>query len=97
VGRPSLKWLPPLAYRPQRIAATGGKLPATKSVILRQIHCRLLSLFAARFRAVFFPNYFVRGWCLPKIKAFKFLKAARNTIRLNVSNSVMMGEVNLRF
>ena len=31
---------------------------------LRQIRCRFLSLFAARFRATIFPNDFVRGWCL---------------------------------
>ena len=30
----------------------------------RQIRCRYLSHFAARFRTAFFPNGLVRGWCL---------------------------------
>jgi hypothetical protein len=48
------------------LTAKGGKLPATKGVILRQVRCRLLPFFVARFRAAFFPNDFVRGWCLSK-------------------------------
>ena len=45
-------------------AATGGKLPATKGVILRQVRCRFLSLFAAPVLPRFFHNDFVRRWCL---------------------------------
>jgi hypothetical protein len=37
------------------------------------------------------PYFLIRGWCHPKIKAFKFQKAARNHVRLNVSNWMMMG------
>ena len=35
--------------------------------------------------------FLIRGWCHPKIKAFKFQKAATNHVRLNVSNWMMMG------
>jgi hypothetical protein len=40
-------------------AAISGKFPATKGVILRQVHCRLLSLFAAP----------VLPWIFPKARA----------------------------
>ena len=50
-------------YQRQK-AATGGKLPATKGVILRQVRCRFLSLFAAPVLPRFFHNDFVRRWCL---------------------------------
>jgi hypothetical protein len=50
-----------------------------------------LSLFVALFRTTISPNDFVRRWCHPKIKAFKFQKAARNHVRLNVSNWMMVG------
>ena len=57
----------------------------------RQFRCRFLSLLVASLRTTFSPNDFVRRWCHPKIKAFKFQKAARNQVRLNVSNWMMMG------
>ena len=57
-----------------------GKFPRTISGKWRQIRCRFLPLFAATFRATFPPNDFVRRWCHPKIKAFKFQKAARNHV-----------------
>jgi hypothetical protein len=43
----------------------------------RQLATSLLSLFVASLRSTFSPNDFVRGWCLEKIKAFKFQKAVR--------------------
>jgi hypothetical protein len=39
-------------------AAISGKFPATKGVILRQVHCRLLSLFAAPVLPWIFPKRF---------------------------------------
>src|SRR5208282_1550886 len=48
------------------------------------MRCRFLSLLVAWFLVAFFPNDFVRRWCLAKNKAFKFQKAVRNHVRLNV-------------
>src|SRR5208283_2087436 len=42
-------------------ATTSGKLPATKSVILRQVRCRLLSLFVAQVRLRHFDLYQRKG------------------------------------
>jgi hypothetical protein len=67
-------------YRRQK-AATGGKLPATKGVILRQVRCRLLSLFVAPVLPRFFHNDFVRGWCLTKINGFQ-ISESRQKLRL---------------
>jgi len=55
------------------------------------MRCRFSSLLVARFLFAFFTTDFGRGWCLEKIKAFKFQKAVRNRVRLNVSNWMMMG------
>ena len=30
--------------------------------------------------------YLIRGWCLTKLNGFRFLKAARDDVRLNVHN-----------
>jgi hypothetical protein len=38
---------------------------------------RFLSLLVAWFLVAFFTADFGRGWCLEKIKAFKFQKAVR--------------------
>jgi hypothetical protein len=62
-------------------ATTGGKLPATKGVILRQVRCRLLSLFVAPVLPRFFHNDFVRGWCLTKINGFQ-ISESRQKLRL---------------
>ena len=48
------------------------------------MRCRLLSLLVAWFLVAFFTTDFGRGWCLEKMKAFKFQKAVRNHVRLNV-------------
>ena len=48
----------------RQLATTGGKWPATKGVILRQVRCRFLSLFAAPVLPRSFHNDFVRRWCL---------------------------------
>jgi hypothetical protein len=61
---------------------------------LQQITAKSLPPFAAFCRHVsprFFPNDFVGRWCHSKIKAFKFQKAAKNHVRLNVSNWMMRG------
>jgi len=55
------------------------------------MRCRCSSLLVAWFLFAFFTTDFGRGWCLEKIKAFKFQKAVRNRVRLNVSNWMMMG------
>jgi|GEM_PF-2791286 hypothetical protein len=55
------------------------------------MRCRFSSLLVAWFLFAFFTTDFGRGWCLEKIKAFKFQKAVRNRVRLNVSNWMMMG------
>jgi hypothetical protein len=55
------------------------------------MRCRFSSLLVAWFLVAFFTTDFGRGWCLEKIKAFKFQKAVRNRVRLNVSNWMMMG------
>jgi len=82
----------------RQMAATAGVIRRQRAAIfhapLRQIAANSLPPFAAFCRHVshrFFSNDFVRRWCHPKIKAFKFQKAARNQVRLNVSNWMMMG------
>ena len=50
----------------------------------------------ARLLLVLRPYLLIRGWCHPKIRAFKFQKAARNHVSLNVSNWVMIGALNGR-
>jgi hypothetical protein len=58
--------------------------------VLQQMAANSLPPFAAMFGTTFHPNDFVRGWCLEKMKAFKFQKAAKNHVRLNVSNWLVM-------
>jgi hypothetical protein len=57
----------------------------------RQLATSSLSLLVASLRTTFALNDFVGRWCHQKLKAFKFQKAARNHVRLNVSNWMMMG------
>jgi len=49
----------------------------------------------------FFPYLFrkrmLRGWCHQKLTAFKFQKAARNHVQMNVLNWMILGAVNVRF
>jgi len=80
-----------------RAAAKGDKfrqLPVTKGDKLRQVRCRLLP---RDFRLCFFLPDSVGVGVSKKIKAFKFQKAVKNHVRLNVSNWVIMGAVNVRF
>lgn len=67
-------------------ATTCGKLPATKGVILRQVRCRLLSLFVAPVLPRFFHNDFVRGWCLSKKYFHDGLFQRRFMVGVNVGN-----------
>jgi hypothetical protein len=61
------------------------------------MRCRFSSLLVAWFLVAFFTTDFGRGWCHQKIKAFKFQKAARNHVHLNVSNWMMIGALAGRF
>jgi hypothetical protein len=61
-------------------------LLTAKGVILRQVRCRLLPFFVARFRAAFFPNDFVRGWCLSKNDFHDGLFQRRFMVGVNVGN-----------
>jgi len=48
-----------------------------------------LSLLVAWFLVAFFTTDFGRGWCLTKMNGFQLQKAAKNDVRLNVSNWMM--------
>ncbi len=65
-------------------AAKGDNWRQFASDKRRHIATNSLPPFAARFRAAFFPNDFVRRWCLTKLPAFQFQKAATNQVRLNI-------------
>jgi hypothetical protein len=73
------------------------RMPTKCREWMRQKVTNALSLLVAWFLVAFFPTDFGRGWCLAKMKAFKFQKAAKNDVRLNVSNWMMRGAVNFRF
>ena len=82
----------------RQMAATAGVIRRQRAanfhVPLQQIAANSLPPFAAFCRHVshcFSHNEFVGRWWHPKIKAFKFQKAAPNHVRLNVSNWMMMG------
>lgn len=78
-----------------RCSALGETCPATDRIrfvirpaITQMINQTLRRCFAgccaaaARLAALFL----IRGWCLTKIPAFQFQKAAKDSVRLNISN-----------
>ena len=74
-------------YHRRQIAPGKLRQGAAKSVAA---FCRLLPLITT---AHFSALLTVRGWCLPKIKGFKFQNAATNFVRLNVSTFAAMSGV----
>jgi len=71
----------------RQIPATAGdkgrQLAAKFHRSLRQKAASSLPQLAACCQAAFLPSELGRGWCLTKLPAFQFQKAATNHVRLN--------------
>jgi len=78
-------------------AANGGKCAVAKGDKLRQIRCRLLSLFVAQVRLRHFDLYDRKGMVSRKNQGFQVSESRQNHVQVNVSNRMTMGAVNVRF